>query len=57
MNEFKFEPRKVVKIGYTLFVSIPVQWARNKNVEKGSQLLPILGEEGLLLKPVKEADE
>ena len=47
--------RKVVKGGYSLFVSLPMPWVKSLNILPGDKITPIILDNGdLLLKYVKK---
>ena len=46
---FSFGKRSVIKIGYSNYIAIPIIWAKNNNIKKGSKLNFSLTEEGNLL--------
>lgn len=49
----EFRKRKIQKIGGSLWVSLPFEWAKHSSLQKGSKLNAMLSEDGkfLILKP------
>lgn len=47
--EIKMPQRKVQSIGYTLYVALPLVWADNANVSKGSIVEAYITENGDLI--------
>lgn len=49
---FKFGKRKILAVHYTRYVSLPKEWLRNHDLEKGDKVEILLTDEGnLLIKP------
>jgi antitoxin component of MazEF toxin-antitoxin module len=52
---FRFGPRRVVRMGYSRFVTLPKDWLRNAGVGEGGAVdLAMDGDGNLIITPVKE---
>jgi hypothetical protein len=53
----KLKPVKVIKIGYSRLVTLPLEWINHHKLMPGSKLLPEISDDGsysLIIKPMKE---
>ena len=56
--EIKLKPRKITKINYTYYVSIPHTWINHHGIEKESMVCMKIGEDGILkIAPILEVSE
>jgi len=54
-GKFDFGNRRIVGIGHSKYVSIPIVWLKNCGLEKGDFVQVILGNDGsLVLRPIKK---
>lgn len=52
--EIETNPRKIVALNYSFFVSLPIDWVRNHDLIQGDSVQPIIMDNGyLLLKPLR----
>lgn len=55
--KFDLRTTSVLRIGYSYYVSLPMQWVRNNEMGKGSKLQASIDEKKrLILEPAKETE-
>lgn len=48
-EQFRLRQTTIQRIGYSYYVSLPIEWLRHHGLRKGVRLNAILGEDGRLV--------